>query len=201
MKTIPTLLAIYMLGCGITACGGTSGAPRSSSGAPALANASSRVKPSAGYLKSDGDGDPDDRGQKQFSDDQKETLALAPSPSGAETRAIATMVRNYYAAATDEDGATGCSLLASSLATAISERQVADGGTKTCAMSLSVLFKQQHQRMAAEEPSTMVVTGVHVSGTLGLATLGFRAMPEAQIIIQREGDTWKIDALFDSTVQ
>ena len=42
------------------------------------------------------------------------------------------------------------------------------------------------------------MTGAHVNGAAALVTLGFRTVPEREIILQREGGAWKIDALFDS---
>jgi len=44
----------------------------------------------------------------------------------------------------------------------------------------------------------MVVISVHAKGNLGLAVLGFRRVPESEILVEREGSSWKIDALFDS---
>jgi hypothetical protein len=154
----------------------------------------------AEYLKSDGDEDPDDEPGRPGRDDQKILVAMRYGASSADRRAIASVVRSYYYDAAAANGAKGCLLLDSSLATAVAEEpsQSPHVGASTCAASLSRLFEQQHLHLAEEEVSTMVVTGVHVNGTLGLSTLGFRAAIEAEIVLQREGRTWKMAALFDS---
>ncbi len=40
----------------------------------------------------------------------------------------------------------------------------------------------------------MTVIKVYVKGTLGVAELGFRKTPEQELIVEREGGTWKVDA-------
>jgi hypothetical protein len=201
------LLTMSVLGGGVAACGGSSDRPGSGSHASTLAAATSSdaartssTVPPGGYLKSDSDGDADERQKGPSSEDMRGMTATGHSVSGADRRAITTVVKSYYLAAAAGDGAQGCPLLDSSLATATTEEQsqLVPNTTKTCAASLSRLFEQQHQHLAAEEPTTMVVTGVHVNGATGLATLGFRTMPESEIVLQRKGRTWKIDALFDS---
>jgi hypothetical protein len=206
MKTSVIPLAIAMLASPIAACGGTSGTPAlvahsssnnvTASGTAARAGQSAR--PSGGYLRSDGDLDPDDQG-KAPNDDEWEMAAAGHGASGAEQRAITSIVRNYYAVATAGDGAKGCSLLDHALAQATAQGagNAATGGASTCAASLSLLFKQQHQYLAAEDAATMVVTGVHVKGSVGVVTLGFKTMPEAELLLHRDGRAWRINALFD----
>jgi hypothetical protein len=149
-------------------------------------------------LRSDADLDPDDRG-KGPNDDEQGMVAAGHGASLADRRAIATIVRTYYAAAKAGDGAKACSLLDATLVTAITEEagKLAPSDARTCVTSVSRLFKQQHQYLVAEDPGTMVITGVHVKDAAGVATLGFKTMPEGEILLQREGRAWKINALFD----
>jgi hypothetical protein len=126
-------------------------------------------------------------------------VAVGYGASRADKKAITAAVRSYYAAATAGDGTKGCSLLSASLATATAEES-SSGGSGACAESLSRQFKEQHQRLAAEDYTTMVITGVHVKGAEGLATLGFNTALESEIALLREGRKWKIDALFDSAL-
>jgi hypothetical protein len=203
------LLAMFALTGGMLACGGTKDDP--ASGARASSNAattsgggggnpsgvSASTEAPGSYLESDGDSDHDEHEKGLTSDDKTGILVRGHRASRADTRAIATAVKSYYVAATRGDVTRGCSLLASSLATAIAE---GEGQPATCAAALSGLFKQLHERLAAEDFTTMVVTGAYVDGTAGLATLGFRTMPESEIVVQRQGHTWKIDGLSDSTI-
>jgi hypothetical protein len=41
----------------------------------------------------------------------------------------------------------------------------------------------------------VVVTGAHLKGGLGMVTLGFKRSPEAELTVEREGGTWKLDSL------
>jgi hypothetical protein len=154
-------------------------------------------------LQSDGDRD-DDEAKKEKgigAEDLRGILAAGHGANAADKSAITTVVRSYFLAATAGDGAKGCSLLASNLATAVAAEEnqpTATGNKSTCATSLTQFFKEQHERLVAEDVKTMVFTGVHVEGDFGSVTLGFKAMPQTEMVLQREGHTWKIAALFDS---
>jgi hypothetical protein len=205
MRATFALLTAAILG--LCSCGGADNpvgsSPTASSNTTAAHSAAAattqRAMSPEGYLKYDNDIDPDYYRKGPSNDDQSELTAAGRGASRADRRAIAAIVKSYYTAAADEDGAKGCSLLHSSLATVLAEAQgrpTSGGGT--CAASLSLLFRRQHQHLAADDAKTMVVTGVHVKDNVGLATLGFRTMPETEIVLEREGSAWKIDALYDS---
>jgi hypothetical protein len=194
------------------ACGGTGevtgSTPRPSQNAPptgiAVATAPSHAARFGSYLKNDGDKDSDDARHPMNApnDDQVLFATYGKKASPADARAVTSLVKRYYTAAAAGDGATACSLLHSSIATglAASRSQAGQGVRDTCATSMSLLLKQQHQHLIAEDAATMVVTRVLTKGDIGLAMLGFRTVPESQIVIEREGHTWKVDALFDSYV-
>ncbi|MGA9876674.1 MAG: hypothetical protein WBQ21_12790 [Solirubrobacteraceae bacterium] len=187
MKPLCALLITALLGLGVAACGSTS----------------ATIATSGSYLKKDGDKDFDDDGpqKKVHTNDDAVLLAASGGEPGERTKqAITAVVKRYYAAAAAEDGATACSLLYSTLANAVASSQTvtASAGGKTCAAAMSLLYKQQHVQLAADNVATMLVTGVHVKGNLGLAVLGFRTMPEGEILVELEGGAWKIDSLLDS---
>ena len=112
---------------------------------------------------------------------------------------MSTLVKSYYAAAAAGDATKACSLLVASFAAGLATSQVqsAPGTRGTCSASMSRLLRQLHQRLVADDIATMMVTSVHVKGKVGLAALGFRTMPEGEILVEREGHVWKIDALLD----
>jgi hypothetical protein len=146
-------------------------------------------------MKYDGDTDTDDHGLRGPSNDDQWEMVSAQSHGAApaDKQAATIAVRNYYAAAANDDGAKGCQMLTTRLASAIST-----SGAKTCASSLARLFEQQHTHIATENPATMIVTGVHVADDVAFVTLGFRTSQEGEMLLQREGRAWKINALFDS---
>jgi hypothetical protein len=191
------------------ACGGpskvTSSTPRPAQNVPpasaAVASASTHAARSGGYLKDDGDEDNDDASHpmKAPNDDEVLFATYGKQASPADARAVRSLVKRYYAASAAGDAVTACSLLHASLATGLAG-QSGQGARGTCAAALSLLLKQQHQRLIAEDVATMVVTKVLVKGNLGLAILGFRTVPESEIVVEREGHTWKVDSLFDSSV-
>jgi len=194
---VATILALALA---LTACGGASSdpAPASRAGGSEEAVAANGVRGPGGYLKTDGDPDADDRSTKPSNDDELEMGRAARSGASAADRAAVTaVVKRYYTAAAAGDGAAGCTMLFASLAAAIAAE--APGAYKgSCAAALSRQFAREHQHLAGEQVGSMIVTGVHVSGAVGYATLGFQHAIEAEVILQREAGGWKLNSLFDS---
>lgn len=149
------------------------------------------------YLKLDGDLDNDDEPHpvKAEADELPLLRHSGGKASPADARAISTLVKSFYAASAAVDGARTCSLMHTGLASALAA-QHSERAHETCAEAMSVLLRREHRRLLSEDVSTMVVISVHVKGDLGLAVLGFRATPESQIVVEREGQAWKIDTLF-----
>jgi hypothetical protein len=184
-------LVCALLAAGVLACGGASKSTSTSTNATA----------SGGHLKEDGDKDSDDAHGSGAQDDEAFLASYGPQADPATTRAIAEVLRSYYAASLAGNGAAACGLLNAALATALASQQSQAGGTSACAAAIAPVLAQQHQRLLAEEPATMSVIGVHVKGSLGLAVLGFKRSPESVIVVTRTGNVWKIDALFDSLLR
>jgi len=207
-RTVLALVAIFA-GMNLAACGSVDPRSRPSTEETTKSNGEtlkhSRETPAAtttSYLRSDGDHDTDEQRTGPKNDDQGGRMGVREGTNRAESQTIASVVKSYLATAANKDGTKGCSLLASPLATVLAEEgnQPQTGSSRACASSLSRLFKQQHAYLAAEDVSTMVVTGVHVHGSAGVVTLGFKASPESSILLQREDHTWKINALFNNTL-
>jgi hypothetical protein len=213
MRLLLALSAVVLLAVGLAACGTASkGSPSTTQSSDASTSggtsttASSGAVPPGGYRRDDGDKDNDDSAHPdpREGDDQALLAEYGNEASGADKRAVAAVIKSYYAAAAGGEGAKACSLLYSSLAAglAVAPGQVAGqtthGGGKTCAAAVSALFKLQHAQLVADDVATMMVLDLHVKGNLGLAVLGFRAVPRGEILVEREGGVWKVDALFNS---
>lgn len=208
-RALSALLAVALLSATMVACGGTTKVANSSSssstrlgipGATATAVTSSAIPP-GGFLKDDGDKDSDDGAYPGHpeQDDQSFLAGYGHRVPPTLASTIAALVKRYYAASLAGDGASACELLDAGLATALAAQQgPAAHGAAACAASLSPLLVQQHQHLLAEEPATMVVTGVYAKDNVGVVVLGFRNAPESIIVLAREGHAWKVDALFDS---
>ena len=196
-----------MLAVGVAACGnaneGTSAHISSSTAASGSTSTVTSVStPPGSYRKDDGDKDNDDSSHpSSLQDDDRVLLAAyGNEASKADRQAVAAVVRSYYAAAAAGNGAEACSLLYPSLARGL---VVAPGGPgqktgNTCASVVAALYRLQHARLTADDVATMAVTDVHVKDGLGMAVVGFKRMPRGEILIERDGGVWKVDALFDS---
>ncbi len=202
------VLATALLGLGATACGGaTATTPTSPPSHTTGTTSNARAGPpahadsSTGYLKNDGDKDSDDAERDRASPEGDASILFAPfghRASAADARAVTNLVKSYYAASAAEDGAKACSLLTAGLALGVGADQRPSGlnAPERCAASMAALLAQQHRQLIADDVATMVVTSVHAKGNLGVAALGFRTMPESELLVEREDHAWKIDALF-----
>lgn len=196
--------AAFVLLLGLSACGDSSRNTTAKSAyigpSNAVTNLRAHVIAPQGYVKYDLDTDSDDHSPTPSKEDEKEmVLAARHGVDSADRQAVTSVIRAYMKAAASGDGSTGCALLARPLAEGTAAGAPA-GVAKACPPALARLFGQQHAHLAAEEVGSMVITGVHVLKDTGFATLGFRKAVEAELLLQREGPTWKINALFDSTL-
>lgn len=193
-------LALSLISCGETKSDPPGASVRTTNGTSsnAVLDPAKHVISPSGFVKDDADDDRDDRSILPSKEDEQEmTPATRYGASPADRRAITAIVKTYLTDAAAADGKEGCSLLASAIAKGAGE-EAAARGRKGCPDQLAYLYKQQHVHMAVEEVSSVVVTGVHVLGDAGFATLGFRKATESELLLRREQGHWKIDALFDS---
>ncbi len=196
-RSIGLAAAVFLI-LTVTACGssGTTHATDTTSATTTSGQASAPVP--SGYSKDDGDKDFDDAAKYHGSppnDDQELLAAYGHKASPAVTRTVANLVKRYYAVSAAGDGAAACSMLTANLAGEVLAGRNQPGGA-TCAAAMSKLLAQQHQRLLGENVQSMIVTQVHDNGTLGIAVVRFKAAPESEIVLEHEGQAWKINALF-----
>jgi hypothetical protein len=197
------ILAIWLLGISVTACGG-----RSQRSTGAASETSSHAVQSAttlfdgNYSKNDADKDSDDENLEGIRPHQDYQSLLAPYPnrlSPIEQRTIGAVIKRYYEAAVVEDGINACKLFAVSLLKELDGEQK-HRDRKSCIPLLDLLFKENHNQFLADDFTKMVVSDARVDRGLGIALLGFRTAPEGAILIKREGPVWKINELLPSQI-
>jgi hypothetical protein len=115
----------------------------------------------------------------------------------ADRLAITELARRYYHAAAAENGGAACSLLYSLIVESLSEesRQSSNRDASTCASVISNMFKQAHRRLAAA--AAFKVTGVRVDGARAYVLLNFGTTPGPYTIVHRDGESWKMEQIFD----
>jgi len=112
------------------------------------------------------------------------------------------LVQHYYAAASADDGAAACSLLTSAMASSVPEDYgqspaPADLRGKTCAEVMSKLFRHPYHLSTADLATTRVI-GVRVNGNHGFALLKSKMLRLGEMVVEREGDLWKVGVLIGS---
>ena len=212
MRSLIAALAIALLVIGVGACGsGSSGSVSHVSSyavspSSVAATGASSAALADGYLRGDDDNDED--AYNHF--DDHPTRGYGHPASTVDRRAVRGLVKRYYSAAAEADGATACSLMLPRLANESNLGEAAEEiyalalnlpplHGKSCAQIMSLLFKEDHKRLAADN-ATLHVTSVRLEGDNGLALLGFRTTPERKMPVQRERHLWGIDALLDSEI-
>jgi hypothetical protein len=197
------LVAITLLSLGASACGGSSSSPKASSPASASdPTSTSESETTAGYTKVDADKDNDGGGPIDEKSNSRD-MNFGHAASVSDKRKVTALVKRYYAIALAGDGAKACSMLYSTLAEAVPEDYGEFSGpsymrgSKTCEEGMTLLFAHFHALLALEVPK-LAVTRVRLIEHHGFALLSFGSLPERQIVIDREGHTWKIDGLTDS---
>lgn len=211
MKSLLALLAIALLSVGVAACGGagkgtdaaTTAASSSATATTAPAKTVSSATSTRGYAKVDADKD-NDIGAALDDKNNKLALDYGHAASAADKRAVTELIKRYYAVALRGDGAKACAMIISSLSKAVVEDYghgsvgpaYLQSGT-TCPAVMALLFKHYHTQFTVQVPK-LEVPRVRLVGTHGFAILSFGKMPEREISVYREGDTWKVQALLDN---
>jgi hypothetical protein len=152
------------------------------------------------YLSSaSGDRDQD----RDHNDDDEATLNWGHPASAADERQSASLIRRYFAAAANEDGALGCRLLVPFIAESVAEQ---DGHSpalrgRTCPTVLTKLFSHYH-RLLAEKSASLKVVSVRVEGDKAMAVLDFRSIPVVRLMSERRiGRRWKLLPLLDGMIE
>lgn len=197
------LLCAGALACGRTGKDGArifdSSATRSTSTVQAESSAKS-------YRTGDNDVDDEYGEDDPASNDDYPLTEYGHQASAVERQKIASLLERYYEAAAAEDGAKACSLLYSRLArdpwltkTVPEDRfsypvRVRVFPGERCPQVTSALFKRRHRGLL-QKALTLQVTAVRVSGSHGVAVLGFKTAPEHWMPVVREDGVWKTQAL------
>ncbi len=209
IKPLLALPVIALLGVG--ACGGAGTGAGSAANVPPSTTATASTPTTATgasvtastpvSTKADGDKD-NDVGTPGDDNDNRGALLFGHAASAPEKRTITALVKRYYTTALAGDGARACSMLYSTLAEAVPEDYglvpgpVYMRGAKTCPAAMALLFKHFHAQLALEVPK-LEVTRVRLIEHHGYALLSFGTLPEREILVIREGHTWKIGGIYD----
>jgi hypothetical protein len=191
MRWLWTTLWAMTLSIGWAACG-----------APTK-DTSLRRTPSVVRSNRDAEGDSDNPSGSRYDSDDNDVLYFGRAATPSEERAISTVVRRYYAAASVADGARACRLLYSLTAEDFAEEhgQPPDPSglprPGACARAVSVLFRQQHRRFAADA-ATLRVARVRVSGTHAIVLLDVGEGPLHHTYVQREQGGWKVKEFWET---
>jgi hypothetical protein len=213
VRPLLLLPALALLGLAAGACGrGGAGSPARSARAvstptAALTSSSNRLRGDEddddllGESKqteevdsdSDTDNDVADRNAHRgfYDTDDRRVRGFGRPAKPAERRAIAALVKRYYAAALAGDGATGCALTTAGRAESLYEddAQTYSPGATTCPPILAGAFRAFHSQLTAP----VRVLAVRVQGRRALATLGSPVMRASFIQAKYERGAWKID--------
>lgn len=219
MKALLVLVAIALLGLGTTACGttstGASSTPRAAPLGDGDADNPSDLDGDADnpeyigvgvgeYTDKDDDNDKRTPESSDYHDkDDEDILGYGRAASAAQTGTITAVAKRYYTAVADDDGASACSMLTSSLGKTVAEDYghgsagpaYLSAGT-TCAATMTLLFKH----LADQPVGAVDVTGVRVKGAQAEALLGSPTMLASDISLRREAGVWKVADLIARTL-
>lgn len=185
MRTLLALLATMLLSLCLAACGG--------SGSSASTHAAASTT-----AKKDRDNDSDG------GDDDNPVLYYAQATSGANRRAIESLIVDYYAASATENGAKACTLLMPFVAESVVENIGHSPGIegKSCASVMSKLFKLHHSELATKV-AELKFYSVRANSRKALILVSFSYLPEVrQVILRRDSSgTWKVMSLLDGILE
>jgi hypothetical protein len=192
------LLSVALAGCGHA--GRTEGPTARDSAeaqhATTATGAAGRTSTTEADSKTDSDEDNDNPTSSYYDSDDNVVLSYGHAANTTDMRAIATVIKRYYAAAAAGDGREGCSLLYSILIeTAPEDLSQTPKEGETCLEAMSSFFKRDHRQFKADTVG-IGVTRARVKGDSGLALvrLGSR---ERRVLVHRENGVWKLGTLLD----
>ena len=161
-------------------------------------------------------GEDDERGSSRAGGDGGQvagTDTSAPQSPGESVRsygtkaddaaktAIATAVKDFYAAKSAGDGARACALLARPAREAMIDTLARSGRLegKGCPAVLTPSSRTRTPRYR-DRIAGVEVTGARVRDDRGLALIDIEAVPEEVIPVRREDASWKVAALAGSEI-
>lgn len=147
----------------------------------------------------DHDGDTDEKGGGFYDSDDHGVRYFGHAAGAADRRAVARLLRRYYAAVASVDSATVCELLDPSLVGETGGSSSEAGSHSyvgACAATVSNHLKSALGRTRAELLAVRTVAvrvrGDHGFGLLRVPPSELRYMP-----VRRSAGAWKVDALID----
>jgi hypothetical protein len=186
--TLPTLLRASLVAlpcCLVTACGS---AHRDGGSAASVASALPALP---------GDEDRDNAGRREYFDgDDGSIRYFGHAASAQDARAVAALVRRYYAAAAAGDGARACALIYYLVAETLPEEYARPPGPEylkgadSCPALLSRVFAHFRAQLAISP----TVTAVRVDRDHADALLGWKGLPAGYLAARREGRVWRLNA-------
>lgn len=223
MRCLLALFGIASFSSCVIACGGTGRSQSQSSSSHAAADRATvgrstgtGISPEGSFL---GDGDSDNPGDtdgdevadhdadsdgstpesKLFHDkDDEAIMSYGHAANAGDERTVTTFVKHFYAAALAENGTAACSTMPPVWGKEVVEdfgrRGTGPGYMygKTCAEVMSRLFEHFHSQLTGG----IVVTSVRVKGDQAYALLGSPTMPASDILLVRNGTTWRVMGIF-----
>lgn len=149
----------------------------------------------------DTDGDVDRLGEGPYDYDHDATLSFGGPALGHDRSAIVALVRAYYTAAADGDGAKACGLLyqpaAESTVEEYRQRWPRWWHGATCTDVMNRLFASRRAELM-HDAVRMGVGAVQTRGRRALAIVRFGVYRERRIWLHRDGHSWKMAVAFDN---
>ncbi len=135
--------------------------------------------------------------------DDRQAFAYGHAPGAATLRAVGTVVRRYFAAASAANGAAACVLLEPGLARTVPEDNAGPRdpayvrGAKSCPEVLARLFAHYHEELAAP----VTVYAVRVLGAEAHAIVASRTLPAGSVFLIHRGHAWQLERLLSEPLQ
>jgi hypothetical protein len=195
-------VCVCLVACGSTNKAGSGSQTSTTTEEAAVSTTPTNAPPAPAQTKPDADND-NDFGAIRDEPNNDRSVDFGHEADPSDKRAVTALIKRYYGAAVKGEGAKACSMLYSTLEESVPEDYGISPPSKpylrgtTCPAVLSLLFKHYHPQLALEYPR-LEVARVRLIEHHGITILHFGKLPEREIVIAREGHTWKLDALIDS---
>jgi hypothetical protein len=208
VKPLSALLAMALLGVGVTACANTTKCPHLYASPSHIARTRGARMVVSGPVPRQRPGindsyDGDDHNPNNTSENNDDPERHGRPATLAERQSVTEFVEKYYTAAVANNGAVACSLLIPSLVNGIGGSYERPGDPsylhgKTCAQVMTKLFEHEHKLIAAEAAG-LEVTGVRVGSGMAFGLLAFKGAREPRYLgVERYDNTWKLRGLTES---
>lgn len=150
-----------------------------------------------------GDQDGDSSDESAFDKDDSFITTFGHAAGPADSRAITSLVKRYYAAIAKDDGATACKLLFFLITESAPETygqtafDAAAGRGKSCGPVMSKVFSKSHRQLV-EENRHLSVIAIRIQRKRAWVLLRFGPLSVRRLVAYREGDSWKVGELLDT---